>query len=169
MDPRVEIAALTGRIAYNVIKEKVTNPRPTSLREVPPSPEHLTNEWLTLALCDGTPGAAVTGFELTRPRRRDVLALPAERHLQRRRASTSRRSSSRSPGRRSRPGWSQRPPGLSEIETNVYNLILPQLDIEAPTPRYAAYDPISNRQLLITDDMEAHGRRTVRHRPRRAP
>jgi len=64
MDPRVELAALTGRIAYHVVKERITKPRPTNLRAVPPSPDHLTDEWLTLALCDGVRGARVLRHDL---------------------------------------------------------------------------------------------------------
>jgi hypothetical protein len=64
MGPRLARAALSGRIAYHVAKERITNPRPVTLREVPPTPEHLTNAWLTLALCRGIPGAKVLDHEL---------------------------------------------------------------------------------------------------------
>src|SRR6266567_8411032 len=64
MDPRVEVAGLTGRIAYHIAKERLTNPRPTTLRQVPPTTDHLTDEWLTLALCDGVRGARVVGHDL---------------------------------------------------------------------------------------------------------
>jgi hypothetical protein len=64
MDPRLQLAGLIGRVGYQVAKERLTRPRPTTLREVPPSPEALTNEWLTAGLCDAVPGAAVIGYEL---------------------------------------------------------------------------------------------------------
>ena len=64
MGARLVRAALSGRIAYHVAKERITNPRPATLRDVPPTPEHLTDEWLTLALCPGIPGAKVLDHEL---------------------------------------------------------------------------------------------------------
>jgi len=32
------LAGLAGRVAYHVAKERLTNPRPVTLREVPPTP-----------------------------------------------------------------------------------------------------------------------------------
>ncbi len=46
MGPRLTRAALASRVAYDVAKERITNPRPLSLREVPPTPEHLTDDSL---------------------------------------------------------------------------------------------------------------------------
>lgn len=156
MNPRLDLAAMTWRIAYHIAKEKLTNPRPTSLREVPPSPAHLTNEWLTLALCDGIPGAAVVGYEVlgrddgTSSRARLVVryndvgqaaGLPTALFT------------------KSGPDFKTRlvsaAAGLSKIEANFYALIRPLLEISAPPTRYSAYDPVSNRQLLIVDDMAA--------------
>lgn len=156
MNPRLDLAAMTWRIAYHIAKEKLTNPRPTSLREVPPSPAHLTNEWLTLALCDGIPGAAVVGYEVlgrddgTSSRARLVVryndvgqaaGLPTALFT------------------KSGPDFKTRlvsaAAGLSKIEANFYALIRPLLEINAPPTRYSAYDPVSNRQLLIVDDMAA--------------
>ena len=156
MNPRLDLAAMTWRIAYHIAKEKLTNPRPTSLREVPPSPAHLTNEWLTLALCDGIPGAAVVGYEVlgrddgTSSRARLVVryndvgqaaGLPTALFT------------------KSGPDFKTRlvsaAAGLSKIESNFYALIRPLLEINAPPTRYSAYDPVSHRQLLIVDDMAA--------------
>jgi len=41
--------------------------------------------------------------------------------------------------------------GLGVIEATFYAQIRPTLDIEAPTTQYSAYDPLTNRQLLIVD------------------
>src|SRR5262249_51087263 len=68
MGARLARAALASRIAYHVATERVTNPRPRTVRDVPPTPEHLTDEWLTLALCRGMPGAKVLNHEIG-PRR----------------------------------------------------------------------------------------------------
>jgi len=156
MDPRMELAGLTGRIAYHVAKERFTNPRPTNLRDVPPTPAHLTEEWLTHALCDGVAGAEVVGHRLhgrddgTSSRQRLTIeynaagqdaGLPTQLFT------------------KSGPTFKTRlvsaAANLSKIEANFYAHVRPQLDIEAPVTRYSAYDPISNRQLLLVDDMAA--------------
>src|SRR5271163_4444801 len=55
-----QVAALTG----HVLAEKLRPRRPTDLAEVPASPEALTTEWLTAALCSGHPAARVSGFTI---------------------------------------------------------------------------------------------------------
>lgn len=154
MDPRLELAGLTGRIAFHIAKERVAPPRPTSLRQVPPSPEHLTEEWLTLALCDGVAGACVTGYELG-PRNDGTSArrpLRVTYNEQGRAAGLSEHLFTKSG-----PTFATRlvsaSAGLSEIEASFYAHIRPELDIEAPVTRYSAYDAVSNRQLLIVDDV----------------
>jgi thiamine kinase-like enzyme len=156
MDPRVELAALTGRIAYHVVKERITKPRPTNLRAVPPSPDHLTDEWLTLALCDGVRGARVLRHDLSG--RDDGTS-------SRRRLTVTYNEAGTAAGlptrlfTKSGPTFKTRlvsaAAGLSRIEANFYAQVRPGLDIEAPPTRYSAYDPVSNRQLLIVDDLAA--------------
>lgn len=156
MDSRIDLAAMTWRIAYHCAKERLTNPRPTTLREVPPSPYHLTNEWLTLALCDGIPGAAVVGYKVhgrddgTSSRARltilyndagQAAGLPTALFTKSGATFKTRLVSAAA--------------GLSKIESNFYALVRPTITINAPPTRYAAYDPISNRQLLLLDDMVA--------------
>jgi thiamine kinase-like enzyme len=154
MDPRLELAGLMGRMAFHIAKERITNPRPVSLREVPPTPEHLTEEWLTLALCDGVPGARVTGHELG-PRNDGTSSRRALR--------VSYNQAGVEAGllehlfTKSSPTFATRftsaAADLSEIEAMFYSLIRPGLEIEAPATYYSAFDPISNRQLLIVDDV----------------
>jgi thiamine kinase-like enzyme len=156
MDPRLEIAALAGRIGYHVAKERITKPKPTNLRSVPPSPDHLTDEWLTLALCDGVPGARVVRHELSE--RDDGTS-------SRRRVTITYNEAGTAAGlptklfTKSGPTFKTRlvsaAAGLSRIEANFYAQVRPQLDIEAPPTRYSAYDPVSNRQLLMVDDLAA--------------
>lgn len=55
---------LVAQVGYHVAAERLRRRPITALQDVPPSPEKLTSEWLTLALCQRVRGAAVTGFEL---------------------------------------------------------------------------------------------------------
>ena len=154
MRARPARAALTGRIAYHVAKERITNPRPATLREVPPTPEHLTNAWLTLALCRDIPGAKVLDHELG-PR--------SDGTSSRRSLRVQFNAAGREAGlaewlfTKSGPGFMTRLVSaavrLGAIESAFYAQLRPELTIEAPTPQYSAYDPVTNRQLLIIDDV----------------
>jgi hypothetical protein len=154
MGARASLVAVTGRMAYHVAKERLTNPRPVTLREVPPGPDHITDEWLTLALCAGAPAARVLGHELGE--RNDGTS-------SRRTLRVEYNEAGRTAGltehlfTKSGPTFVTRlvsaAAGLGVIEATFYAQIRPTLDIEAPTTRYSAYDPISNRQLLIVDDV----------------
>jgi thiamine kinase-like enzyme len=154
MGARLVRAALTSRIAYHVARERITNPRPRSLREVPPTPEHLTDEWLTLALCRGVPGAKVVNHQLgprddgTSSRR----TLWVEFNDAGRDAGLTDRLFTKSG-----PGFMMRlvsaAVGLGAIESAFYAQLRPEVLIEAPTTAYSAYDPVTKRQLLIVDDV----------------
>jgi thiamine kinase-like enzyme len=154
MGARLKLVGLTGRIAYHVAKERITNPRPVTLREVPPTPKHLTGEWLTLALCDGVSGAKVLEHELG-PRNDGTSSrrtLRVEFNEAGRQAGLTERLFTKSG-----PGLVTRlvsaAAGLGVIESAFYAQIRPTLDIETPVTQYSAYDPITNRQLLIVDDV----------------
>lgn len=156
MDPRLDLAAMVGRIAYHVVKEKLTNPRPTSLREVPPSPGHLTNEWLTLALCDGTPGAEVMGYEVSgRDEGTSSRARLRVRYNDAGRDAGLPTALFTKSGATFKTRLVSAAAGLSKIESQFYALVRPTLAIEAPPTRYSAYDPVTNRQLLLMDDVTA--------------
>jgi thiamine kinase-like enzyme len=154
MGARLARAALTSRIAYHVAKERITNPRPVTLREIPPTPGHLTNEWLTLALCRGIPGAKVLDYELG-PR--------SDGTSSRRTLRVEFDDTGREAGltewlfTKSGPGFMTRlvsaAVGLGAIESAFYAQLRPELVIEAPATRHSAYDPVTNRQLLIIDDV----------------
>jgi thiamine kinase-like enzyme len=154
MGARLDLVALTGRIAYHVAKERITNPRPVTLREVPPGPAYITDEWLTLALCDGVPGARVLSHQLG-PRNDGTSSrrtLQVQFNTAGREAGLTDRLFTKSG-----PSFATRlvsaAAGLGVIEATFYAQIRPTLDIEAPTTQYSAYDPLSNRQLLIVDDI----------------
>jgi len=154
MGTRLELGALVGRVGYHVARERITRQRPTSLREVTRSAEALTVDWLTRALCDGTPGAAVTGFELG-PRNDGTSA--------RRQLRVGYNDAGRAASlpealfTKSAPTFLTRMvgagAGLARVEATFYDRVRPELDIETPVVRYSAYDPVSHRQLLITDDV----------------
>jgi Ecdysteroid kinase-like family len=57
-------ARAINRIARHVAWEKVSNPKPTDLSEVPPAPEALTPEYMTAVMCRNHPAARVTAIEL---------------------------------------------------------------------------------------------------------
>ena len=154
VSPKLQLAGLVGRVGYHVGKERLTRPRPTSLRQVPPSPESLTTEWLTQALCDGTPDAAVLGYELGA--RNDGTSA-------RRTMRVVYNDAGRAAGlpeavfTKSGPTFLNRMvgagAGLARVESSFYSHVRPLLDIETPTTLYSAYDPVSHRQMLITDDV----------------
>lgn len=154
MDPRLELAGLVGRVGYQIAKERLFRPRPTTLREVPPSPEALTTEWLTRALCDGVPGASVSGYTLGA--RNDGTSA-------RRAMRVAYNDAGRAAGlpealfTKSGPTFLNRMvgagAGLARVESSFYAHVRPRLDIESPTTQYSAYDPVSHRQMLITDDV----------------
>ena len=60
---RVQMVRLVGQVGYHVTGEHLRRRPRTTLHDVPPSSDALTVEWLTLALCQGTPNAEVIGFE----------------------------------------------------------------------------------------------------------
>jgi aminoglycoside phosphotransferase (APT) family kinase protein len=154
MANKAQLAGLAGSVIFQIARERLINPRPTTLREVPPSPEHLTDEWLTRALCDGVAGARVLGHDLG-PRNDGTSARRTLRVHYNDDGVTAglpeflfTKSSPTLTTRLFAAGAS-----LGLIESNFYALVRPSLDIEAPTTRYSAYDARNYRQMLIVDDV----------------
>src|ERR687895_509117 len=58
-----QLVATLGRIAGHVAWEKVRAPHVRTIEDVPRTPDDITPEWLTKALCAGHPGAEVTAVE----------------------------------------------------------------------------------------------------------
>jgi Phosphotransferase enzyme family len=154
MAANLQQVALTAGVAYHVAKERIGNPRPLTLGEVPPTPEHITDQWLTLALCRGAPGARVLAHELGS--RHDGTS--SRRTLQ-----VEFNEAGRAAGlteqlfTKTAPGFMSRlvsmAVGLGVIEASFYSQVRPMLEIEAPATQYAAFDPRTNRLLLILDDV----------------
>jgi Ser/Thr protein kinase RdoA (MazF antagonist) len=154
VDPRIELVRMTARVARSVVAERVTRPRPTTLREVPPGPESLTREWLTLALCDGVPGAEVTSFRFGDRH----SGATARCHL-----TVEYNAAGRAVGlpehlfTKSTPTFTTRllsaAVNLNEVETAFYTHLRPELDIEAPLGYYAGYDPLTERAFMLLEDV----------------
>jgi hypothetical protein len=144
------VARTVGTVAY----ERITRPRPTTLDQVPPSPTALTIEWLTAALCSGTPGARVERFTLGRKDN----GTSARRTLH-----VTYNAAGSDAGLPVHLFTKSSPTLLTRLVTTTANLlpaehafysaIRPELDIEAPIGHYAAWDPKSNRSLFIIDDV----------------
>jgi thiamine kinase-like enzyme len=151
---RLQMVQLVGQVSRHIVAERLRQQPRTTLEDVPPSPETLTTEWLTQALCQRVPGAAVTGFELG-PRNDGTSA--------RRTVRVAYNAAGRDAGlpeavfTKSAPSFLNRMVGagarLAQIEANFYRVVRPGLDIEAPTTLYSAFDPGSHRLMLITDDV----------------
>jgi thiamine kinase-like enzyme len=145
---------LVGQVGYHVAAERLRRRPITALQDVPPSPEKLTTKWLTLALCQRVRGAVVTGFELG-PRNDGTSA--------RRTLRVSYNAAGRDAAlpeavfTKSAPSFLNRMVGagarLAQIEASFYRVVRPELDIEAPATLCSAFDPVSHRLMLLTDDV----------------
>lgn len=154
MNPLLEFAQMTGRVARSYAVERVSKPHPLTLRQVPPGPDHVTREWLTLALCDGVPGAEVTSFRFGT--RDDGATARCALTVQYNEAG-------RAAGlpedlfTKSTPTFTTRmlsaAVNLNEVESAFYTHLRPELDIEAPRGYYCAYDPINERGFFILEDV----------------
>lgn len=154
MKARARMVRLVGRVGYRVVAERLRRRPRTTLSDVPPSPEAFTTEWLTVALCQRIPHAKVTNFELG-PRNDGTSAR------------RTMRVTDNEPGRdaglpeavftKSAPSFLNHMVGagarLAQIGASFYRLVRPELDIEAPTTLCSAFDPVSHRLMLITDDV----------------
>ena len=151
---KLGLAATMGRIAGLKAWESVRRERPTTATAIPPSAPGLTPEWLTAVLCAGRPGAAVTGVELlggsngTTSRR----ALRLEYNAAGREAGLPERVFTKAT-----PSLTSRlvagPSQAISSEVAFYNAIRPGLEVEAPTPYYAAVDERSYRSMLLLEDV----------------
>lgn len=151
---RLQMARLVGQVGYHIAGEHLRRRPRTTLQDVPPSSEALTVEWLTLALCQRIPGAEVVDFQLG-PRNDGTSA----RRTLRVRYNTAGSDAGLPEAvfTKSAPSFLSRMVAagarLAQIEANFYRLVRPELDIEAPATLYSAFDPISHRLMLLTDDV----------------
>lgn len=154
MSDRLRFLGVPVRMGVQIGRERLTRPRPASLRQVPPSPESFTDAWLTLALCDGVPGARVVSHELgprddgTSSRRALRIEFNAEGKAAGLTADLFTKSG---------PTYATRVTSVAAdlglIESSFYRQVRPLVDIEAPRAEYAAFDPLTGRSMVIVDDL----------------
>jgi thiamine kinase-like enzyme len=151
---RAHMVRLVGQVGYHIAGERLRRRPRTTLLDVPPSPEALTVEWLTLALCQRIPDAEVTGFELG-PRNDGTSARRTLRVTYNAAGRDARLPEA--VFTKSAPSFLSRMVAagarLAQIEASFYQFVRPELDIEAPATLYSAFDPVSHRLMLITDDV----------------
>ena len=159
MTTKIQLPLLAAKLAANVARERLAPPRVTSLKDVPPSANALTNEWLTAALCRDVPGAAVVDFEVvggsdgTSSRR----ALRVDYNPAGQKAALPTRLFTKSAS-----SFQSRlmlvAGGVTESETIFYRDIRRQLDrLRSPRSYYAAFDPKTYRSIVVMDDLTAEG------------
>ena len=159
MTTKIQLPLLAAKLAANVARERLAPPRVTSLKDVPPSANALTNEWLTAALCRDIPGAVVVDFAVvggsdgTSSRR----ALRVDYNSAGQKAALPTRLFTKSAS-----SFQSRlmlvAGGVTESETIFYRDIRRQLDrLRSPRSYYAAFDPKTYRSIVVMDDLTADG------------
>ncbi|MEU4344510.1 aminoglycoside phosphotransferase family protein [Nocardia sp. NPDC023852] len=151
---KTRVLGIAGRIATHAIRERLLPARPTALTEVPRSPEFLTTEWLTHALCRAVPGAEVSSF---------TLGSGSDGSTSRRAVTIEYNAAGSAAGlpvdvfTKSTPTFRSRlvtgPTGAAASEALFYNVIRPDLDIEAPTGYFAGVDTRSGRSMFLLEDV----------------
>jgi hypothetical protein len=146
----VRVAQLAGHHAADRIRPM----RPARSGEVPRSVSALSSRWLTEALCSSTPGAAVTGFELsgTHEGTSSGRALTVEYNATGARAGLPVRLFTKTTPDLKTKLFT----GLTNLfvgEANFYNLIRAGLDIECPVGFHASYELKRCRSMIILEDV----------------
>lgn len=143
-----------GRLTALWARDRIVSGRPVLPAQIPSSIDCLSTDWLTAALCSGTPGAAVTKFEIG-----EGTAGTSHRHTLRvtynevgsAAGLPTALFTKSSPTLPTRLLYGLN--AFGEQETNFYNRIRPALDIEVPKVYYAACDTRSAASLIILDDL----------------
>ena len=159
MRTKIQLPLVAAKLAANVARERLAPARVTSLKDVPPSANALTNEWLTAALCREVPGAAVVGFEVvggsdgTSSRRAIRVDYNPKGHQAGLPTRLFTKSASSFQSRLMLVAG-----GVTESETIFYHDVRPQLDrLRSPRSYYAAFDRKTYRSIVIMDDLSAEG------------
>lgn len=126
----------------------------TRAEEIPMSYELLTPDWFTDVLCRDTPGAKVTNIRLAEPdegtaSRRQIFLEYNEAGQQASLPASVFCKATYTLASRCLLGMN----GAIEGEVTFFNLIRPQLDIEAPKAHFANFDPHTLNSIIILEDM----------------
>jgi hypothetical protein len=150
----VALAAL--RVGGRIIYERAMHPLARTLDDVPCSPNAITPEWLTAALCTQTPGATVTRVVVEA-----VSAGTQERH----RLHVEYNEAGRRAGlpaaifTKSLPSFVTRMiagfSGHARVEGGFYMHVRPLIEIEAPTCFYSTYDRQTFTAIHLLEDLVA--------------
>ncbi|MDT5348638.1 MAG: hypothetical protein QOH91_1925 [Mycobacterium sp.] len=159
MTTKTQLPVLAAKLAVNVARERLAPARMTSLKDVPPSVNAMTNEWLTAALCREVPGAAVVDFAVVggsdgtssrRALRVDYNAAGYEAGLPTRLFT---KSASSFQSRLMLVAG-----GVTESETIFYRDVRPELDrLRSPRSYYAAFDTKTYRSIVVMNDLSVEG------------
>ncbi len=148
------MTTLASQIEAAFYGEQANPTIPRTRDDIPQSYEVITDEWLSDVLCRDVPGAMVTGHRLDAPdegtnnRRRIFLtyndagqkaALPSSVFCKGTQGLANRLMLGHSGG--------------IICEVTFWNAARAALDIEAPTARWANYDPIGFNSIVILDDL----------------
>src|SRR6516225_8266301 len=159
MSTKLQLPFVAAKLAANVARERLAPGRVTSLKDVPPSANALTNEWLTAALCREVRGAVVVGFEVvggsdgTSSRRAIRVDYNTTGHQAGLPTRLFTKSASSFQSRLMLVAG-----GVTESETIFYRDIRPQLGrLRSPRSFHAAFDPKTYRSIVIMDDLSAEG------------
>jgi hypothetical protein len=159
MTTKIQLPLLAAKLAANVARELFAPSRVTSLKDVPPSANALTNEWLTAALCRDVPGSVVVDFDIvggsdgTSSRR----AVRVDYNPAGQKAGLPTRLFTKSAS-----SFQSRlmlvADGVTESETIFYRDVRPQLDrLRSPSSYYATFDPKTYRSIVVMDDLSVDG------------
>lgn len=143
---------ISARVAY----ERLAQPKARRLGDVPCSPYAITPEWLTAALCQDAPDAAVTAV--------DVVPTSSGTHARHRLTVTYNQAGQRSGLPRSiftksLPNVVTRMiggfNGTARAEGNFFTHLRPQLSIEAPLCYHSAFDRETFAAIHLLEDLVA--------------
>jgi hypothetical protein len=126
----------------------------TEPHQVPTSYKAMTSEWLTKVIGKGVPGAEVTAFRFDErddgsSNRRRIFLSYNEAGLAAGLPDTVFCKAAETLQNRIVLGVSD----TALAEANFYNLVRHRIDFEAPTPRFARFDPKSFAYLIMMDDI----------------
>ncbi len=156
MDPKLQLARRAVEVAAHAIRERLRAPRLVDVTDVPRNGTDLNTTWLSAALCDGIPGAAVLSFSCpggsvgtsTRAALRVIYndigtaaGLPTELFTKTTASYTQRMLL-----------------GGADVlagETQFYLKFRPSVAMEAPLGYWGGVDPGSWRSMIVLEDIDA--------------